>query len=236
MTASDSDVVNAYNHPRYRKVQDSGKREQYGTGAVRDTDEGKPRYELIPVAALRRVAQHYANGARKYSDRNWEKGIPISRCYAGALRHLYAFQEGEADEDHLSAVVFNVLAIIHFYETGRTDLDDLHTPPIHFCTGLSVADNVRCECQGVCRKCGAIFSIPPPPKYLSCWSGEVKCDNCEERNNVRLAKDRFNETFCPMCKGPLTGKLGACTRCGWNSVSVDCRVETRGDLPPHPAN
>lgn len=105
-------------------IQDSGHRESFGTGAVRDTQDAKPRFDLLPPAALRRVAMHYANGAKKYSDRNWEKGIPVSRCYASALRHLLAFGEGAVLEDHLSAVVFNVLAIIHFQEKKRTDMLD----------------------------------------------------------------------------------------------------------------
>ena len=36
---------------KFDKVQDSGKRQDFGTGSVRDTNEGKPRYDLIsPIA------------------------------------------------------------------------------------------------------------------------------------------------------------------------------------------
>lgn len=113
---------------------DSGKRQEYPTGARRDTEDGKPRFDLIPVDALRRVADLYARGAAKYDDWNWTKGISKQRCYGSALRHIYQFALGEKTEDHLAAAVFNLLALMHYEETGRTDLDDMldykkgHTP------------------------------------------------------------------------------------------------------------
>jgi hypothetical protein len=106
-------------------VKDSGLRQTFDIGAVRDTQDGKPRYELIPVLALRRVAVLYAEGAKKYDDDNWRKGMPFRRFYASLLRHAFAFGAGEEDEDHLAAVVFNALAIMHFQETGRDDLNDM---------------------------------------------------------------------------------------------------------------
>lgn len=108
----------------FTSVKDSGQRQSFDTGAVRDTQEGKPRYDLIPATALHRLAIHYANGAKKYGDRNWEKGIPASRCIASALRHLYAWIRGQTDEDHLAAVLFNIMAIIHFEEVGETEVLD----------------------------------------------------------------------------------------------------------------
>jgi len=101
---------------KFDEVQDSGKREEYATGAVRDIQDGKPRFDLIPVEAMNRLAQHYTNGAIKYGDNNWRKGLTdpewISRCYASALRHLYQYRMDECSEDHLSAVVFNIFCIV----------------------------------------------------------------------------------------------------------------------------
>ena len=109
----------------YDSVKDSGARQSFDTGAVRDTQDNKPRYDLIPVAALRRLATHYANGAKKYGEHNWTKGIPASRCIASAERHLFQWVEGDRSEDHLSAVLFNIMAIIHFEETERKDMLDV---------------------------------------------------------------------------------------------------------------
>jgi len=98
-------------------VHDSGEREEFETGAIRDTEGGKPRFDLIPVEALYRLAQHYSNGAKKYGQDNWRKGLPIERCYSSALRHLYQYRMGDISEDHLSAVVFNIFCIITSQET-----------------------------------------------------------------------------------------------------------------------
>lgn len=104
---------------------DSGKREDFATGARRDTQEGKPRYDLIPTGPLRRLADLLARGADKYGEHNWEKGMPLSRFYASMFRHLIQWREGDRAEDHLAAILFNAMAIMHFEDAGRTDLDDI---------------------------------------------------------------------------------------------------------------
>ncbi|WHH58463.1 dATP/dGTP diphosphohydrolase domain-containing protein [Petroclostridium sp. X23] len=104
-------------------IQDSGKREEFGTGAIRDIQTGKGRFDLISPEGLFRLARWYELGTLKYSDRNWEKGIPISRCISSAFRHLVKYMAGWTDEDHLAAVAWNVFAIMHF-ERYRPDLDD----------------------------------------------------------------------------------------------------------------
>jgi len=106
-------------------LKQSGKKETFPEGAQRDSQKGKPRYDLIPPRALKRVADLYTKGAEHYGDRNWEKGMKFSRFFASLLRHAYQFSMGETDEDHLAAVVFNALAIMHFQETYRYDLEDI---------------------------------------------------------------------------------------------------------------
>lgn len=93
-------------------VKDSGVRESFDTGSVRDSRAGKGRYDLLPTRAIRRVARHFEAGAAKYGDRNWEKGQPISRYLDSALRHTFNHLEGQRDEDHLAAAAWNILAAI----------------------------------------------------------------------------------------------------------------------------
>ena len=100
----------------YNNVKDSGKRQEFSTGSKRDTRDGKGRYDLLPTRAIRRLAMHYENGAKKYGDRNWEKGQPISRYFDSALRHLFKALEKQEDEDHLIACAWNVLAIVETKE------------------------------------------------------------------------------------------------------------------------
>lgn len=96
----------------FNDVKDSGERQEFETGSKRDTRDGKGRFDLIPPYALTRLARHYENGAKKYGDRNWEKGQPLA-CYLDSMiRHAYKFLGGSREEDHLAAVAWNALAYI----------------------------------------------------------------------------------------------------------------------------
>ena len=94
------------------KIKDSGKRQLYESGAVRDTNEGEIHYDLLPIECLKRIAYHYTEGAKKYTKDNWKKGVPTERWVEGAWRHWAKYLLGERDEDHLSALVFNVFGIM----------------------------------------------------------------------------------------------------------------------------
>jgi len=59
-----------------------------------------------------RLAQHYENGVKKYNEHNWRKGQPVSRYYDSAMRHLYKYLDKLEDEDHASALLWNLVAII----------------------------------------------------------------------------------------------------------------------------
>lgn len=71
---------------------------------------------------LARDARHLENGAKKYGDRNWEKGQPLSRYYDSAIRHLNKYLMGLRDEDHLAAARWNIAAIMHTEEMIKLDL------------------------------------------------------------------------------------------------------------------
>lgn len=93
----------------FKAVESTGKpMREFSTGSVRDNAEGKGRYDLIPAYPLKRLAKHYENGARKYGDNNWRKGQPLNQYLDSAIRHLMNHMEGNINEDHLSAVVWNL--------------------------------------------------------------------------------------------------------------------------------
>jgi len=111
-------------------VKDSGKRRHFKSGMVRDVVEGKGRYDLLSPIAIDRLAKHFENGARKYNDRNWEKGAPLSTYLDSGIRHIFKFLEGHRDEDHLAAALWNIGATIHIEEMIKRgilpkDLNDL---------------------------------------------------------------------------------------------------------------
>ena len=96
----------------FSEVKDSGARQDFGTGSVRDTRDGKGRFDLLPTYALYRLARHFENGAAKYGDRNWEKGQPLSRYLDSGIRHMMKVLAGATDEDHAAAAAWNILAFI----------------------------------------------------------------------------------------------------------------------------
>jgi len=114
-------------------LKDGGSRKTYSTGAQKEDSaktEGKGRYDLLPPTAIRRVAEIYRRGALKYQDRNWERGIPLSRFLDSAKRHLDQYQEGMQDEDHLGQACWNLLGLLHTEEMIKrgilpAELDDL---------------------------------------------------------------------------------------------------------------
>lgn len=85
--------------------------------------DGSPWLGLIEVA---RVLDF---GARKYAPRNWEKGLPHSRTFAAAQRHLCARAGGQPQDeetglDHYAHAACELMFALAFEVRGRTDLDD----------------------------------------------------------------------------------------------------------------
>lgn len=58
------------------------------------------------------TAKHFEEGAKKYGENNWQKGLPVN-CYAdSALRHYYKWRRGDKDENHDRAFVWNIMCCI----------------------------------------------------------------------------------------------------------------------------
>lgn len=146
-------------------ILDSGERREFGTGAVRDIQEGKGRCDLLPLDSaylvthdaviggiykfqstgdqseladvlqlyvcnradwcpdgyvisqgyttmLLEVSKHFEEGAKKYGEHNWQKGIP-THCYIdSAVRHYLKWLRGDKDEPHDRAFCWNILCCI----------------------------------------------------------------------------------------------------------------------------
>lgn len=94
------------------KFKDSGKRQSFGTGAVRDVQAHKGRFDLLPWIAIFLVSRIFEDGCIKYGDRNWERGIPIGRYLDSACRHIAKYSIGLRDEPHLSMACWNLLCAL----------------------------------------------------------------------------------------------------------------------------
>ena len=143
-------------------IKDSGTRQEFDSGAVRDIQEGKGRCDLLPLDVVAEyyyrafgeedsawrtitpiskfvktgeshwlmlalvafvdesdftshsdmflaVSKHFEEGAKKYGENNWQKGLPV-RCYINsAIRHYLKWLRGDTDEPHDRAFVWNIM-------------------------------------------------------------------------------------------------------------------------------
>lgn len=72
---------------------------------------------------LLEVSKHFEDGARKYGDNNWRKGIPL-HCYIdSALRHYIKYCRGDKDEPHDRAVCWNLLCAIWTHKNKPEMID-----------------------------------------------------------------------------------------------------------------
>ena len=80
--------------------------------------EAKTKFSVIPIGPLYALARVFVLGARKYGRYNWRGNTVSSTVYFdAALRHLFAWYEGEDDdpesgEPHLAHVVACVFILM----------------------------------------------------------------------------------------------------------------------------
>lgn len=92
-------------------------------------DQGKPKFSLIPQAALLEVAKVATFGASKYGPRNWQGTKNLQDRYTDAAqRHINAFLRGEThdaetDLHHLSHAVCSLMFVLDDAITKQQDND-----------------------------------------------------------------------------------------------------------------
>jgi hypothetical protein len=93
-------------------TKDSGKRQQFKSGMVRDVTEGKTKWHLVTSGPmLQRWAELLTRGAIKYDEDNWMKAegtAEYKRFRESAFRHFLQWYRGDTDEDHAAATFFNI--------------------------------------------------------------------------------------------------------------------------------
>ena len=134
-------------------IKDSGERREFDTGAVRDIQEGKGRFDLMPLDVVGEItnnpvivriadfmvtgdswylslalcesnvyenwpemyleaAKHFEEGAKKYGEHNWQKGLPLKSYINSIVRHYLKWLRGDKDEPHDRAFCWNILCAI----------------------------------------------------------------------------------------------------------------------------
>jgi len=111
-------------------TKDSGQRQSFDTGMVRDVSTDKLDWTILPWIVLKRDVELYMRGAKKYARDNWKKGQPFTRAFESMMRHMYDYLMGDRSEDHLAAIRFNAACLIYYEEMIKqgelpAQLDDM---------------------------------------------------------------------------------------------------------------
>jgi len=101
---------------------------RFPTGSKRDNDFDKPLVNHLDAYLRLRFGYLLKQGANKYDKGNWKKGQPTETALESLHRHLAKFELNlqnniEQDEDHLSAIVFNVMLIMKNEEKDGIEVD-----------------------------------------------------------------------------------------------------------------
>jgi hypothetical protein len=103
------------------------------TEAGRKDDSLKLRMELIPPEILVALGDILTFGAKKYGDRNWEKGMAWSRVFGACMRHLWAWWACERVDDETGrSHLWHAACCIAFliaYEMRASGIDDRPASP-----------------------------------------------------------------------------------------------------------
>ena len=107
-------------------IADSGNRTVYENGFNRDFKEGAGRMDLLPWRAIREVSIHCEMGAKKYGERNIDKGCPQFSLYSSGIRHISKVidpdpNDPEDEITHLRAACWNLLWALEQKVNGKAD-------------------------------------------------------------------------------------------------------------------
>ncbi len=108
-------------------------KQTFVTGAVRNSAIGRGAYELLPARAIHLLAKHFEDGAAAHGDRNWEKGMNLSRILQSALRHSFQYLE-TGESVHAVSSFWNWSILLETSERIKSgllpkELDDLSNLP-----------------------------------------------------------------------------------------------------------
>lgn len=145
--------------------------------AMKD-NHGKIRYDLVPTLGLRKLAQVYTFGAKKYNDFNWLKGGPWRNFIQAMQRHIERFRAGEDTDpesgiDHLAHAAWHCMTLMEFRvrcpkyddrvkEIPEPDADETQEEEAWMEQDRAVADSLTEEAQKL-----GMYTERAPVVYLA---------------------------------------------------------------------
>lgn len=143
------------------------------TDAVTGGQKGSKlaRFSLIPPEFLWALAEHYGKGAKKYEDRNWEKGYKWSLTVDALDRHWTAWKMGEnIDADtgshHMIAVAWHAIALFIYQlrGLGTNDIQPIVQSTIDANPSSTIKYNPQAISPGIARDLKDRYQNYPPPR------------------------------------------------------------------------
>ncbi|MCK9320332.1 dATP/dGTP diphosphohydrolase domain-containing protein [Methanoculleus sp.] len=118
MGEEDPDSIMSFDSACLKKKKDRGSR----------FNEGKLRWSLVDLKCFEGLVQVLMMGAKKYSDYNWQKGLPINEVYESLMRHLVSFMDGEDNDaesglSHLDHALCNIYFMKWFMD-NKPEMDN----------------------------------------------------------------------------------------------------------------
>ena len=152
------------------------------TGDIRHLYAALEFSDFFPscYTAILEVAIHFEEGAKKYGECNWQKGIPV-RCYIdSAIRHYLKHRRGDKDEPHNRAFYWNILAAIWTCQNkpefnNYNGADTPVTAEALVTTEAPVVTEKHIKSEKLCPTCAYYHSNCPA------FNGERTCNNCPLR-------------------------------------------------------
>jgi len=110
-----------------------GKNRVFETGSQRDNDTNKSLPNHLDAYVRMRYGYLLRHGANHYDKGNWRKGQPTEAAIESLHRHLAKFEINQdlglpQDEDHLSAIIFNVQLIMKNEQREGVKVDQYYIP------------------------------------------------------------------------------------------------------------
>jgi len=143
-------------------------------GGLRFND-GKSRVDLLPSFAIEKMAEVLTVGAKKYAERNWEKGMAWSKALASLKRHLSDFEKGmDIDPDDgqllMAKVMTNAAFLTEYYKIYPQGDDRPKSYLSYPKIGLDIDDVLADFIPTFAKK----FNLPEP----SAWAWSYNKNEC----------------------------------------------------------
>ena len=118
------------------------------SGVGKKDDEGKLRWDLLPLKEIEDIVKIYTFGAEKYGDNTWQnlKG-GYNRYKAAMFRHLMEFEKGNINDEesglnHLAHMAWNAIAMLYLSKP-KESVGDKIKKDVATCVNIMIDENTK---------------------------------------------------------------------------------------------